>query len=589
MTLAWSGAACAQEVVNLGPMALIHPLIEQLDVANIIDRHLPPDSQLEFSHGRVLSLLLAARLCNPTALYEIASWAERTGADLLYGIPADKLNDDRLGRALDAFFEQRHSVLASVTHEVLRLTNLTLDRLHFDTTHLEFFGAYPSSKPRPRTALDKLLGDSQLPPAHIGHGHLTKHHMTKVGLTAIVDEQGAVPVFSQCLDGSRQDRRAIREQFQLLGQHLPLPPNLLMVSDRGTFSADHVACLYRHGYHALCSMRWGDYRAVYDKHAAMLKWQNASFLSREQQRRRERLSALPHEHYRLAVLDHALNDPTTGEPVPGRLIFVHSSAGEAGSQQRRQDNIAKIKAGLEAIAARVQRGHVRCTPKTVQGAVARLFGKRAAARYFSWEIRPLTPEEKKALPPPKRGHQPRDRFTFSFDEAAAKADELYDGLSVLYTTAPLTRSADTLFSYFKGQTYVEQLHHQAKTPLAVRPVFLKSSKRVEALVCLLQIALQVYQTLERCYRQTVSSDASLNERRTTAETLLRHFRVYGLLVTHARVGRVVQATRLTSRQRAILDQLSLPTPAQTLHRVLQPDPSPRRPDPGGHRLQGCGK
>ena len=33
-----------------------------LDIAAIIDRHLPPDPQLAFSHGRILSLLLAARL-----------------------------------------------------------------------------------------------------------------------------------------------------------------------------------------------------------------------------------------------------------------------------------------------------------------------------------------------------------------------------------------------------------------------------------------------------------------------------------------------------------------------------------------------
>src|SRR5262245_11954275 len=46
-----------------------------------------------------------------------------------------------------------------------------------------------------------------------------------------------------------------------------------------------------------------------------------------------------------------------------------------------------------------------------------------------------------------------------------------------------------------------------KTPLAERPVFLKSPRRVEALVTLLQIALQAYQVLERRYRQTVPAEA----------------------------------------------------------------------------------
>jgi len=137
----------------------------------------------------------------------------------------------------------------------------------------------------------------------------------------------------------------------------------------------------------------------------------------------------------------------------------------------------------------------------------------------------------------------------------------------------VTRSGDDLFSQFKRQNFVELLHHQWKTPLAVRPVFLKSAKRVEALVSLLFLALQAYQVLERRYRQTVAEGAPARERRTTAETLLGQFRGYGLVVRRAAVGRVVYATRLTSRQRQILNQLSFPTPTQTLARKLAPVPS----------------
>jgi hypothetical protein len=574
MPLAFNGRARAEDVLDLGPLALLQPLLEQLDLAALIDRHLPADPQLQFSHGRVLAVLLAARLCQPTALVNVSAWAQRTGADLLWGIPADKLNDDRLGRALDAFFEQRHSILAAATAQALRLTGLGLDRLHFDTTHLVFYGAYAASRPRPDTPLEELRGDGLLPPAHIGHGYLTDAHMTQVGLTAVVDAQGALPVFGLCLDGHRHGRLAVRESFQLLRQHLPLPAGLLMVSDRGTFSADHVARLYRHGYYALCSLPWDDYQAVYDAHAERLHWQPASYLSQEQQRRRQTDSALPRDQYRLAVLAHALTDPATGQPLPGRLLFVHSSADERGCRQRREENIAAIRAGLEAIAARVQRGHARCTAETVGRAVARLFGRRAAARFFRWELVALTEPERAALPPPGRCcRRPTHRFAFTFDAAAAAAAARYDGLAVLFTTAPQAHSADELFSQFKGQSYQELLNHQWKAPLAVRPVFLKSPRRVEALVCLLQLALQVYQVLERRYRQTVPEGAGAAERHMTAEGLLRQFRGYGVIVAASPVGRVVHATGLSAAQRRILNQLSLPTPAQTFRRLLPPVPT----------------
>jgi len=121
MADAWLGPTCQEQTLAFGPLALVVPMLQRLGVADRIDAHLPPDPQLRHSHGRVLSLLLAARLCQPTALVNISTWAEHSGADLLWNIPAEDLNDDRLGRALDAFFEQRHAIQAVVAAETLRL------------------------------------------------------------------------------------------------------------------------------------------------------------------------------------------------------------------------------------------------------------------------------------------------------------------------------------------------------------------------------------------------------------------------------------------------------------------------------------
>jgi hypothetical protein len=574
MTLCWHGTAQADEVAQLGPLALIQPLLDKLDLIGIIDRHLPPDPQLEFSHGNVLSLLIAARLCEPTALSQISTWAEHTGADIVWNIPADKLNDDRLGRALDAFFQQRHSIMASVTNQALRLVDGDLQRLHFDPTDLIFFGAYEDSKPRPQTPLEQLLGDSHMSPAHIRHGYRGQELRIQCGVSAMVDDVGAIPVFMQTLDGNRNGYTAVREQYQLLKQYLSLPSDLLLVSDRGTLSVDHVARLFRNGHHVLCSAPWNDYRALYDQHAAALQWHTASFLSIEQRRRRDCGSSLPLEDYQIAVVKHELTDPSNGAAIPARLIFVRSSADAKQVKKRRQDNIAAIQAGLDKIALKVSRAHPRSDPASIARQIARLFGKKAAAKYFRWELLPLTPEEQAAATPVARGFKrPTHRLTFTFDAAAAAADAPHDGLAVLLTTAPLTRSGDELFTLFKQQNFIELLHHQWKTPLAVRPVFLHSPERVEALVCLMQLALQAYQVLERRYRQTVAADAPVRERRMTAESLLRAFKGYGLLVRYAPVGRVIHATRLTRQQRQILNQLSLPAPAQTLARRLTPVPT----------------
>jgi len=574
MAQAWHGPTLTDDTRHLGPLALIAPLLQQLDVAAIIDRHLPPDPQLVFSHGHILSLLLAARLCQPTALINVPAWAADTGADLLWDLPAESLNDDRLGRALDAFFTQRHSILTAVAAQALHLADLPRDRLHFDPTHLLFYGAYETSQPRPSPLSWPPAAGADVPPAHLTHGYGDDAKLLQVGVTSVVDELGAVPLLSQCLDGNANGHTAIRQQSDWLRAAGLLRPGTLLISDRGTCSVEHLARLHRHGCPVLCSAPWEDYRELYDTHTARLHWQRASYLSLEQQRRRQTGSALPQESYDLAVVRHTLTDPQTGEAIPCRVVFVYSSADAAVCRQTRERDIVRLRQGLEEVAATVARGHPQTTQASIARRVTRLFGNRAAARFFHWEMVPLTVEEQAALPPPGRGCcRPRYRFRYAFDEAAAATAARYDGLAALVTTAPREQSGDSLFTQYKQQNYVELGHHQWKTPLAVRPVFLKSPRRVEALVCLLSVALTAYQLLERFYRQSVPAAAEAAEWHRTTESLVRLFRGYGLIERQTRLGRVVHATRLTAEQARVLRQLHFPTPAQLLAQVLVPLPA----------------
>lgn len=584
MTFSFFAPQANLSTLNLGPLALIAPLLQQLSLASILDQHLPPDSQLEFSHGQVLSLLLAARLCEPNALVHIPEWAHEHAADLLWGIPADKLNDDRLGRALDAFFDQRHSIMANVTVRALELAELPRTRLHFDTTDVTFCGTYESSRERLwdfRDSLNSFPSDSRLSPAHITKGYLSDRRMLQVGITSVVDEQGAVPIFCCPVDGNQNGHTAIHQQFELLHQHLPLPQGMQMVSDRGTFSAEHIARLHRHGFSFLGAVPWNDYRALYDSQLSQLDWHVASFLSQEQQRRRARHSSLPKEHYEIATVAHQLTDPTNGQPIACRIIFAYSSASEKDEYQRRQDNISTIRTGLDELARKLERGHPRTTYASVLRQIAKLLGKKEAARYFTYELVPLSSAEQAALPEPRKGYRRQThRLVYTFDAAAAETAAAYDGLSALLTTTDPSKSADTLFTEYKQQAYVELGHHQFKTPLAVRPVFLKSPQRVEALVCLLAMALQAYQLLERIYRQNTSVNAPKAERLMTAEQMLKAFAVCGIIAHAVPFGQVLYPSRLKRKQSQILERLHFPTPQELLaERLPLAPPESLLPEP----------
>jgi transposase len=573
MSFTWYGNQSSADSCNFGSLAVVWPLLERMNLAGIVDRHLPADPQAEFAHGGVLSLLVAARLYHPVALVNVGAWAAESGADILWNMPSEKLNDDRLGKSLDAFFTQRHSILAAIALHVSREFDIPLGELHYDPTHILLHGAYEDSQPREvATEEEPVRSNDQLSPPHITAGRPMSDapkdvKLIHAGLCTVVDEFGALPIFGHTVSGNENGHTAVAQQLALVKKHLR-PTELTMISDRGTFSAGHLLRLSDAGYDAIAAAPWNDFRALFDEQRKKLKWKKASYLSLEQQRRRKQ-GSLPKEHYELAVLRHALTDRESGRTVPCRVIFVFSTADQKVAQKSREKSVAKLQAGLEKIAQSVAQGRRNTDPTSIARRVSKLFGQRQAAGYFSYQMVPLTKRQRDKLPPPQRGcKRPTHRFEFTYDGQTAAHDAEHDGYSAIVTTAGRTHSADVLFSKYKAQAHSELANHEFKTPLAVHPVFLKNPHRVEALVFLMMIALTLYFLIQRIYRQNVPDDAPQKERRTTPQMILRAFNRYVLLIHHSRLGREVQPTRLTTRQRQILNQLGFATPAQILSQRL---------------------
>jgi transposase len=305
-----------------------------------------------------------------------------------------------------------------------------------------------------------------------------------------------------------------------------------------------------------------------------LKWKEASYLSIEQQRRRDRNSELPLESYQLAVLNHTMTDEASKQSIAVRVMFVFSSADQKVVQQQRQKKIVSITKEFEQIEKSVAAGRYNTKMAAVAKRVARAFGTGTADRYFTWKLVELTSAQQQQLPNPARGCRlPTHRFEWTFDPKQVSTDEASDGYSAIVTTAPKTQfSCDRLFTMFREQNLVEHANRQFKGPLAVRPIFLHTPERVEALLFVLMIALMIYFLIQRTYREHTDDDAPQAERRTTTATILKSFSNYTVLIHHHPHGREVQPTRLSARQRGYLSRLQFPSPAQTLSRRLARPP-----------------
>src|SRR5258707_4906468 len=87
---------------HVGPLLIVAHYLRALGVQRIVDEVIPRRGRALAGHGEITAVLAANRLCSPAPLYDIAGWASSAAVAELLGVPAALLNDDRLGRALEA-------------------------------------------------------------------------------------------------------------------------------------------------------------------------------------------------------------------------------------------------------------------------------------------------------------------------------------------------------------------------------------------------------------------------------------------------------------------------------------------------------
>mgnify|MGYP000508915624 CR=1 FL=1 len=132
------------ETRTVGPLVLTTPFLRSLGLAEIVDRLCPVAEQADMGHGVVAELVVQCRLTEPRALYDMTDWADRYDLAALYAELEEtaQLNDDRLGRMLDAIYDRRAVIWGELIGRAARLYELELSRLHADTMPIKFAGLF---------------------------------------------------------------------------------------------------------------------------------------------------------------------------------------------------------------------------------------------------------------------------------------------------------------------------------------------------------------------------------------------------------------------------------------------------------------
>jgi hypothetical protein len=93
---------------RLGPLPLVNAFLNRLGLEEALERRVPTeDARCRLSHAQALGALLRSIIEEREPIYRRQETAQEF-APSLFGIPAAEfpsLGDDRIGRALDRFFD----------------------------------------------------------------------------------------------------------------------------------------------------------------------------------------------------------------------------------------------------------------------------------------------------------------------------------------------------------------------------------------------------------------------------------------------------------------------------------------------------
>lgn len=551
---------------QLGALPLIDRFLARIDLAGSLERHLPGgDGRMTLPTATAIGVLVRNLCVAREPLYGLAGWAGVFEPGLLGLEPgqSELLNDDRVGRALDALFDaDRGSLLTQLVLRAIREFDIDCGQLHNDSTSLVLHGDYDGADGQERGGKPTVV-------AARGHSKDHRPDLKQLVLILTVTADGAVPLAHRLAAGNTTDDQT----------HISTWDELRALTGRTDFLyvADSKLCTREQMSHI--DTAGGRFVTVLPRtrreDGQLREWMSAATPDfTEAARRPGKRHGDPDQIYRVAPAPFCSSEGH-------RIVWVHSSAKALRDETARHQRIQRTLQALAELNERLAGPRARITTRVAaEDAAAEILDHGAAEQYVSFTI---TETEEQRFRQEKRGRPGKDtryrkltrtRFQLkvSVDADAVRHDAASDGCFPLLSNDHDLTDAEILIAY-RYQPNLEKRHHQLKSVHQAAPVTLKSPARIEALFACQFIALLCCCLIERELRAAMTrheiTDLPLypEDRSCTAPTAARVFDHLTPLQRHhlIRDGQAVQTfqPQLTALQAQILELLGVPATAYT--------------------------
>ena len=425
---------------HFGDIYLALLLWSKLGFAALCKERLPAGRE-EIPWAVMACILVIARFCAPSSELQIAdSWYGKTAIADLLGVPFDKINADRLYRALDALLPHKDELCRHLQARYGELFGTTFDFLFYDITSTYFEG---NAKGNPQ--------------AKRGYSRDKRSDCPQVCIGLVASREG-LPLAFEIFDGNRVDVTTTQDMIQIMESKYG-KANRIWVMDRGMVSEDNLDYMRKKGA-----------RYLVGTPKSMLKKFEQQLLSQDWE------------------------EVQSGVEV--RLCSVSDSQGETfvlcRSQGRREKEnailnrfVQNMEAGLAKMEASMATGKLQDRQKA-ERRIGRLQERNSrAASLFTITVTETGTEKEKKLD--MNVHKNEDRYRQLLENGG------YYLLRTIWTQA----DPKTIWNTYIQLTEVEDAFRTAKHDLGMRPVYHQKKERTQAhiLVCFLSLAM--WRTLQQ--------------------------------------------------------------------------------------------
>src|SRR6266571_2280874 len=433
----------------LGSLPVVAELCRRLDVAGIVDRACPVREVARVTHGQVIEALVANRLSSPRPLLRVEGWARQWAVEEVFGIAPDALNDDRIGRALDAMAPQLDLVVGSVGARAIAVFGVDVARLHWDMTSISLYGVY-----------DEVEAGVAAP--KWGKPKDRRPDLKQVQTGLGVSGDGGVPVWHRAYDGGAGEVAQVVGAMTAL-KELAGTRKVLLVGDSKLVSRGNILAMNTARVTFIAPAGKAYLPATHLRALDPAAASPVDYLAERDQG----CSPKQRGSYRVVEGGITLAGKRKTDPdLAVRCVLVWSSTRAQAAATSRAKKLDRARADLE----RVQRG----------------------------------------LGGPHYPATGKPTLAWLFDRDALDAEAATDGWYGLLTNLTVEQAdAAEVLRRYKGQEVVERRYGAFKGPLGVAPMFLKTNRRIAALITVICLALLVFCLVERAVRKAIAPAVEL--------------------------------------------------------------------------------